>query len=64
VAFPDRLHQPEPEILRFLEHRLNLLEQQQRFECAYALRMEVADWLFLGNAGAGQPATLNLPSPL
>jgi len=33
------------ETLRWLEQRLSTLEQQQRFECAYGLRMEVADWL-------------------
>ena len=33
------------ETLRWLEQRLRTLEKQQRFECAYALRMEVADWL-------------------
>ena len=31
--------------LRTLEQRLSLLEEEGRFECAYALRMEVADWL-------------------
>ena len=33
------------ETLRWLEQRLSTLEQKQRFECAYALRMEVAEWL-------------------
>ena len=43
--------------LRTLEQRLSLLEEEGRFECAYALRMEVADWLL----GAGD-ANLSAPS--
>ena len=31
--------------MRTLEQRLSLLEEEGRYECAYALRMEVADWL-------------------
>ena len=33
------------ETLRWLERRLSSLECQGRYECAYALRMEVAEWL-------------------
>ena len=43
--------------LRTLEQRLSLLEKEGRYECAYALRMEVADWLL----GAGD-ANLSAPS--
>ena len=43
--------------LRTLEQRLSLLEEEGRFECAFALRMEVADWLL----GAGD-ANLSAPS--
>ena len=39
------LHQVANSTLRTLEHRLSQLEEEGRFECAYALRMEVADWL-------------------
>ena len=38
-------HQLASSTLRMLEQRLSLLEEEGRFECAYALRMEVADWL-------------------
>ena len=38
-------HQLASSTLRTLEQRLSLLEEEGRFECAYALRMEVADWL-------------------
>ena len=38
-------HQLASSTLRTLEQRLSLLEKEGRFECAYALRMEVADWL-------------------
>ena len=38
-------HQLAGSTLRSLEQRLNFLEAHGRYECAYALRMEVADWL-------------------
>ena len=38
-------HQLATSTLRTLEQRLSLLEEEGRYECAYALRMEVADWL-------------------
>jgi len=38
-------HQLASSTLHTLEQRLSLLEEEGRFECAYALRMEVADWL-------------------
>ena len=50
-------HQLGSSTLRTLEQRLSLLEEEGRFECAYALRMEVADWLL----GAGD-ANLSAPS--
>ena len=50
-------HQLASSTLRTLEQRLSLLEEEGRFECAYALRMEVADWLL----GAGD-ANLSAPS--
>ena len=50
-------HQLTSSTLRTLEQRLSLLEEEGRFECAYALRMEVADWLL----GAGD-ANLSAPS--
>ena len=50
-------HQLATSTLSTLEQRLSLLEEEGRFECAYALRMEVADWLL----GAGD-ANLNAPS--
>ena len=43
--------------LRTLEQRLRFLEDEGRYECAYALRMEVADWL-LGS----RDANLSAPS--
>ena len=49
-------HQLASSTLRTLEQRLSLLEEEGRFECAYALRMEVADWLL----GAGD-ANLSAP---
>jgi len=52
----NRPDQPMVETLRFLERRLRWLEQQQRYECAFALRMEVADWLLVdGNASLSAP---------
>ena len=38
-------HQLASSTLSTLEQRLKVLEKEGRFECAYALRMEVADWL-------------------
>ena len=38
-------HQVASSTLCTLEQRLSLLEEEGRYECAYALRMEVADWL-------------------
>ena len=46
-----RPYQLPIETLRWLEQRLISLERQQRYECAYALRMEVAEWL-LGSEDA------------
>tara|TARA_B100001939_G_C16937879_1_gene616962 strand:- start:2230 stop:2430 length:201 start_codon:yes stop_codon:yes gene_type:complete len=45
VARSMRPNQLPVETLRWLERRLASLEQQRRYECAYALRMEVAEWL-------------------
>ena len=45
--------------IRALEQRLTELEQADRYECAYALRMEIADWL-LGS----EDANLALPTSL
>ena len=45
VARSKGQHQLASSTLRTLEQRLSLLEEEGRFECAYALRMEVADWL-------------------
>ena len=50
-------HQLATSTLSTLEQRLSLLEEEGRFECAYALRMEVADWL-LGS----RDANLSAPS--
>ncbi|MEC8688703.1 MAG: hypothetical protein VXX57_04375 [Cyanobacteriota bacterium] len=47
------------ETLRWLERRLLSLERQERFECAYALRMEVADWL-LGDVDANLAVPISL----
>lgn len=33
------------ETRRWIEHSIQRLEREQRFEDAYALRMELADWL-------------------
>ena len=57
VARSEGPHQLAISTLRTLEQRLSLLEEEGRFECAYALRMEVADWL-LGAKDA------NLSAPL
>ena len=45
VARSEGPHQLAISTLRTLEQRLKLLEEEGRYECAYALRMEVADWL-------------------
>ena len=50
-------HQLASSTLRTLEQRLSLLEEEGRFECAYALRMEVADWLL-----GARDANLSAPS--
>ncbi len=50
-------HQLPSSTLRTLEQRLSLLEEEGRFECAYALRMEVADWLL-----GARDANLSAPS--
>ena len=50
-------HQLASSTLRTLEQRLSLLEEQGRYECAYALRMEVADWLL-----GARDANLSAPS--
>ena len=45
VARSNGLHQVAGSTFRTLEERLSLLEEEGRFEYAYALRIEVADWL-------------------
>ena len=50
-------HQLAISTLRTLEQRLSLLEEEGRYECAYALRMEVADWLL-----GARDANLSAPS--
>ena len=45
VARSHGLHKVANSTLCTLEQRLSQLEEEGRFECAYALRMEVADWL-------------------
>ena len=57
VARSHGLHQVANSTLRTLEQRLSQLEEEGRFECAYALRMEVAD-LLLG----ARDANLSGPS--
>jgi hypothetical protein len=57
VARSKGRHQLASSTLSTLEQRLSLLEEEGRFECAYALRMEVADWL-LGS----RDANLSAPS--
>ena len=56
VARSEGPHQLAISTLRTLEQRLKLLEEEGRYECAYALRMEVADWL-LGFRDANLSAT-------
>ena len=50
-------HQLASSTLHTLEQRLSLLEEEGRYECAYALRMEVADWLL-----GARDANLSAPS--
>ena len=50
-------HQLAIATLRTLEQRLSVLEEEGRYECAYALRMEVADWLL-----GAKDANLTAPS--
>ena len=57
VARSNGPHQVASSTLRTLEQRLSLLEEEGRFECAYALRMEVADWLL-----GARDANLSAPS--
>ena len=59
VTRPSRPNQLPIETLRWLERRLHSLERQGRYECAYSLRMEVAEWL-LGD----MDANLAVPAPL
>ncbi|MFM8526339.1 MAG: hypothetical protein ACKOCM_12080 [Cyanobacteriota bacterium] len=42
------------ETRRWIEHSLQALELAQRFEDAYALRMELADWLLEDGTGSGR----------
>ena len=47
------------ETLRWLERHKTPLKRQGRYECAYALRMEVAEWLLgAGDANLTAPALL------
>jgi len=49
-----RLHRQLPaETRRWIERSLQVLEGAQRFEDAYALRMELADWLLQDDDGNG-----------
>ena len=57
VARSEVPHQLASSTLRTLEQRLSLLEEEGRFKCAYALRMEVADWLL-----GARDANLSAPS--
>ena len=57
VARSNGLHQVAGSTLRTLEERLSLLEEEGRFEYAYALRIEVADWLL-----GARDANLSAPS--
>ena len=58
VARSEGPHQLAISTLRTLEQRLRVLEEAGRYECAYALRMEVADWL-LGAIDANLTAPLH-----
>ena len=57
VARREGPHQLATATLRTLEQRLRVLENEGRYECAYALRMEVADWLL-----GARDANLSAPS--
>ena len=57
VARREGPHQLATATLRTLEQRLRVLEDEGRYECAYALRMEVADWLL-----GARDANLSAPS--
>ena len=57
VARSNGLHQIATATLRTLEERLRVLEEKGHYECAYALRMEVADWLL-----GARDANLNAPT--
>ena len=57
VARREGPHQLATATLRTLEQRLRVLEDEGRYECAYALRMEVADWLL-----GAKDANLSAPS--
>ena len=51
----ERPNQVATATLQTLEQRLTVLEENGRYECAYALRMEIADWL-LGSKDANLAA--------
>ena len=51
----ERPNQVATATLQTLEQRLTVLEEDGRYECAYALRMEIADWL-LGSKDANLAA--------
>ena len=57
VARREGPHHLATATLRTLEQRLRVLEDEGRYECAYALRMEVADWLL-----GARDANLSAPS--
>ena len=57
VARSEGPHQLATTTLETLEQRLRFLEDEGRYECAYALRMEVADWLL-----GAKDANLNAPT--
>lgn len=42
------------ETRRWIEHCLQALERSQRFEDAYAVRMELADWVLEDETSGGQ----------
>ena len=55
VTRSGRPNQVATATLQTLEQRLTVLEEDGRYECAYALRMEIADWL-LGSKDANLAA--------
>ena len=55
VTRSERPNQVATATLQTLEQRLTVLEEDGRYECAYALRMEIADWL-LGSKDANLAA--------